>query len=30
VRLTGDRADVEWSAVGKSRSPMALHVVMDA
>jgi cytochrome P450 len=30
VRLAGDRADVTWSAVGNSRSPTALHVVMDA
>jgi cytochrome P450 len=30
VRLAGDRADVTWSTVGNSRSPMTLYVVMTA
>lgn len=30
VRVAGDRADVRWSAVGNSRSPTALYVVMEA
>ncbi len=30
IRLACDRADVTWSAVGNSRSPEALHVVIDA